>query len=299
MTLLRLFRGLAVVSVVGAAAACGEAVTASPTLTGAGLTESSSSGGAASAAAEASGAQSIATDAISCVLRASSVSAERCREVATMAGTTLEGLQRADHSVVDQLGEVVVRRARSERMPAQQRAGLARWFDLGIAAAREAAVANVAARSASLQRARANEMTAGDLDAIEAAAQRDASEVRSRAHLDSLMAFAREGLDGASDAEAVAVVVALARVDGARGAHEMTRSDTVQSSVDIAVDIAGASTVRALSDRANSGERAALRAGSEAPSLDDARARLRLRATEVCARASGAVRAWCDGAAQR
>jgi len=289
MTLLRIFHGLAVLSLVAASAACAESGPSA--VASAGLESSASSGGAASVS---SGAEVIATDAISCVLRVSTVSVERCREIAAMAGTSVEGLQRAEHSVVDQLGEVIVRRARSERMTAAQRAGLARWFDLGMAAAREASVALVASRSASLQRARADQMTAGDLDAIEAAAQRDSNEVRARAQLDSLMAFAREGLDGAAEAESIAIVVALARVDGARGAHEMTRSDTVQSSVDLAVDVAGAASVRALNERSSSGERAALRAATEAPSLDDASARLRVRATEVCARASASVRQWCE-----
>lgn len=286
-----MFHGLALVSLAVASVACAESSSPSAVASVGTSANAESSGGAAIAT---SSAEAIATDAISCVLRASNVSVERCREVASMAGTTVEGLQRADHSVVDQLGEVVVRRARAERMIATQRAGLGRWFDLGMAAAREASVANVASRAASLQRARADQNTAGDLDAIEAAAQRDMSEVRARAQLDALMAFAREGLDGAAEAETIALVVAMARVDGARGAHEMTRSDTVQSSVDIAVDIAGASSVRALNDRVNSGERAALRAGADAPSLDDARARLRVRATEVCARASASVRQWCE-----
>jgi cobyrinic acid a,c-diamide synthase len=246
-----------------------------------------------------SGAEAIATDAISCVLRAPTVSVERCREIASMAGTTVEGLHRAEHSVVDQLGEVIVRRARSERMMSAQRAGLARWFDLGMAAAREASVATAASRSASLQRARADEMTAGDLDAIESAAQRDTNEVRARAQLDALMAFARERLDGAAEAECIAIVVAMSRVDGARGAHEMTRSDSVQTSVDLAVDVAGAASVRALNERSNSGERAALRASTEAPSLDDASARLRVRASEVCVRASASVRQWCERSASR
>lgn len=302
MTLLRIFHGLAVLSLVATGGACAESGMAS----GAASVESAaSSGGAASvrtvgsAASSTSNAEAIATDAISCVLRASTVSVERCREVASMAGTSVEGLHRAEHSVVDQLGEVIVRRARSERMTSAQRAGLARWFDLGMAAAREASVANVASRSASLQRARADQMTAGDLDAIEAAAQRDTNEVRARAQLDALMAFAREGLDGATEAESIAIVVAMARVDGARGAHEMTRSDAVQSSVDLAVDVAGAASVRALNERSNSGERAALRASTEAPSLEDASARLRVRASDVCARSSASVRQWCERSASR
>jgi hypothetical protein len=258
-----------------------------------------SSGGSSGAAVVT--AELVAVDAISCVLRAPTVPAERCEEIARSAGTTAEGLARADHSVIDQLGEVIVRRARGERMTASQRVGVARWFDLGVAAAREAAVANSAARAASLQRVRASEGGSGDLDAIEAAAARDASEVRSRAQLDALRAFAREGLEGASEAEAIAVIVAIARVDGARGAHETTRADTVQSSVDLAVDVAGASSVRALSERAQtgSGDRGALRAtGAEAPSLDDARARLQLRASEACSRASPAVRQWCERSAR-
>jgi hypothetical protein len=302
MMLLRLFHGWVLFSLAAATGACMERGTTSVVS----AAESVASSGSAwsvttqsSVVGATSSAEAIAADAISCVLRASTVSYERCAEIASMAGTTVEGLQRAEPSVIDQLGEVLVRRARSERMSSAKRAGLARWFDLGIAAAREAAIAREASRSSSLQRVRSNQWTAGDLDAIEAAARRDSNEVRARAQLDALRAFAHEGLDGAVEAEAIAIIVAMARVDGAREADEMTRSDAVQTAVDLAVDVAGAPSVRALNERSHGGERAALRVSTEVPSLDDMLARLRLRATEVCARASASVRQWCSRSVSR
>ncbi len=291
MVFLRVVTGcLLATALFSAAAGCAESA---PLASASGLNASGSSGGSAAAV---SAAESSAIDAVGCVLGTMGVSRERCTELATSAGTTVDRLARADHSVVDQLGEVIVRRARAERMPAPQRAGLARWFDLGMAAAREASVANAAMRAVNLQRARADEHRSGDLDAIEEAAQRDSGDARARAQLDALMTFAREGLDGAREAEAIAVLVALARVDGARQAHESLRADSVQSSVELAVDVAGASSVRALNDRPGNTDRSAqVRAsGTEGPSLDQARARLRLRGSEVCARATSAVRAACE-----
>lgn len=251
-----------------------------------------SSGGQAQASANRAEAETLAVDAIGCVLRGVDSNGERCAQIAALVGVRPAVLARAEHETVEQLGQIVVRRARAERMTAAQRVGIARWFDLGMAAAREAVLAREGSRAAHLTAARANPMTAGDLDAIEFAAARDTAALRARAQLDALRAFAAEGLDGAPEAQALSVLIAMARVDGARGAHEAIRTDAVQSSADLAVDVAGAGSVRALTDRGNSGARSAMRA-SEGPSLDDAHARLRLRAGEVCERASAVVRAFC------
>jgi hypothetical protein len=275
-------------STVGATG-CVETSTVAPSMLSS-IDAREASGGASAA----SGADVMAADAIACVLRDGAVDRARCEAIARVAGSSLTALLRADHDAVDRLGEALGRRARSERMTPAQRVGMARWLDLGLAAAREAAIALDAARAANLTSARRDVERSGDLDAIEAAGHLDATSVRSRSHLDALRRFALEGLDGAREAEAIAVVIAHARLGSARDADASVRADAMQTALDVAVDVAGPGSVEA-SPTTVAETSARSRAGrDEATSIEAARQRLVVRGGAACPRAEGAIRSLCE-----
>jgi hypothetical protein len=252
-----------------------------------------------SARAPSATADRVAVDAIGCVLGDDSVPRDRCATLAALAGASQDMLVRAEHDVIDRLSEYVGRRARAERMPPARRVGVLRWFDLGIAAAREAALANASARAAHLATVRADPMRGSDLDAVERAVRLDVAAVRARAHLDALRAFAREGMDGAVEADALSVWIATARVEGARHADDMLREDAQQTASELAIDVAGSRSAgvepRATTTPREVRElRGAMRPTVDGVSLDVARARLQARAEELCGRCSDAVRARCE-----
>ncbi|MBL8681752.1 MAG: hypothetical protein JNK05_21470 [Myxococcales bacterium] len=278
--------GSAVVAL--AAAACSEGGVARSSVD---LTQSSG-GQAPQPAVYAS--EQLAFDAVRCVLLLDEPGRARCEEVAHLGGASLDGLLRAEHDAVDRLGELIGRRARSERMTSARRAGLGRWFDLSMAAAREASLANAAARAHHVERLRQDAMRASDLDAVEHAAHLDTRAVRARAQLDALRAFAREGLDGASEAEAMAVVIASARLRGAAAADSAMRAEATQTATDLAVDVAGSSTASVSRERAPADERSAALRAAEGPSIEGARERLAARAVAVCPRAISLVRSLCE-----
>jgi len=238
--------------------------------------------------------EQLALDAVRCVLRLDEPGAARCQEVAQLGGSSVDGLLRAELDLVDRLSETIGRRARTERMTSARRAGLGRWFDLSIAAAREAALANAAARAHHVEHLRRDPMRASDLDAVEHAARLDTRAVRARVQLDALRAFAREGLEGAADADALAVVIASSRLRGAGVADAAMRVEATQSATDVAIDVAGSSTASIARERTPGDVRSAAVRSSEGPSAEIARQRLAARAAELCPRANSLVQTLCE-----
>lgn len=277
--------GSAVVAL--ATAACSESSIARPS-----VELAQSSGGAAQPTVFAS--EQLAFDAVRCVLALDEPGRARCEEVAQLGGASLDGLLRAEHDAVDRLGELVGRRARTERMTAARRAGLGRWFDLSMSAAKEASLANAAARAHHVERLRRDPMRASDLDAVEHAAHLDTRAVRARAQLDALRSFAREGLDGAAEAEAMSVVIASVRLRGASSADSAMRAEATQTATDLAIDVSGSATAAVARDRAPTDERSAALRASEGPSIEAARQRLAARGAEVCPRAISLVQSLCE-----
>lgn len=241
----------------------------------------------------------LAAEAFGCVLADPTLSDARCQSVANVAAATLVQLRRADADTVEQLSEVLLRRARAERMSPINRLAFARWLDLGMSASREAAHARVAAQAANIQRIRRDPELSSDPDALEHAAHVDAQALAARSHLDGLRAYAHEGNDGAENATALAITIIAARLRIAEGADAALRSDALGVASDIAIESAGpAARTGAANPRAHDGAAdptsAAARTDRNDSNAAAARSALAQMGTAPCSQALGPIRTLCE-----
>lgn len=237
----------------------------------------------------------IASTAFACILEDSSATAEQCQSVAQLASASVPQLRRAEADTVERLSEILQRRSRAERMSPTNRVAFARWFDLAMGAAREAAAARVAAQAANIQRIRRDPELSGDLDALEHAARVDAQALAQRSSLDALRSFAHEGNDGAENATALAVAIIATRLRIAENADQALRSDALVVVADLALESAGPVASRASTAHDGSAANsAAARTERNESAGTAARAALAQMGTGPCSQAIGSIRALCE-----
>jgi hypothetical protein len=252
----------------------------------------------------------LAADAFACVLADETQRQTQCEAVARACASTASNVRAAQPDTIERLTEVLVHRARAERMPPTQRMAFARWFDLGMSAAREAAQARAASHATNIERVRRDPELSSDVAALEHAASVDAQALASRGHLDQLRAFAHEGNDGAENATAIAVAIVALRLKIAEQADSALRVDALTVASALAVESAGPAVASAHrsaegtpAGNAARREQDALAAESVGARTDThenvarvARAAIAQMGTTPCAQAVAPIRTFCESA---